>query len=589
MIDRIFALHRVDLLMAVQLADQLAQVPGRGLARPIVTVIDPVMHHYAITQGLADVQLMVLPDLDLTLGGGSWSLAATRTVSAAVDEELAKLVPEARGAGWLGHWLRQLHAVVFGFRQVGRALTPRVAGERVHLLLPDLPHRYGYHSFVPALIVQVALRGAGQAPTLYKSPQPPWPATVLPDALHDDRAAGDVSTAAPVDLLCHLPTCVYDEALFANEVRASGRAALLLPSQLYDVAAEALPRTRMETPQRLLDRLPAGQRDALAAMLDRLGGVLAAHLAPLLGTPALVQSQVSAMVDACRDNALVFFMLEQRFATQPPRSLLISNHDTGQHGGLLSFARRHGLQTMMVPHSKIFNHTLLSSGHDVTCLTHPVQGGEVHDLDGSRMPTGVLDFNDDLQIKAAPPRPLATLGIVLNGLAATAICIVDLRLYLQGLAALRQWCEEHGVRCRIRCRPNESAASTVAIELGIPEATLLEDQQGSMIAFANGCDLVLGYDQPTSGAIEILRHGLPMMQVLCRRLAPEEWRIVDTGIVPQLAVDAVLERLSTFHADPLALWQFRRAQLADFVAAGRDARPLRYWLGQVAPADARPS
>lgn len=576
MIDRIFALHRVDLVMAGQLADQIAHEPGR--ARPIVTVIDPVMHHYAITQGQTDVQLMILPDLDLTVGGGSWSLAAAHTVSAAVDEELAKLVPQARGAGWLGHWLRQLHAIVFGFRQVGRALASRVAGERVHLLLPDLPHRYGYHSFVPALIVQEALRAAGHAPTLYKSPQPPWHATVLPDALHDDRAAGVGCTAESVDLLCHLPTCVYDEALFANEVRASGRAALLLPSQLYDVAAEGLPRTRMETPQRLLDRLPADQRAALVAMLDRLGGVLAAHLAPLLGTAALVQSQVAAMVDACRDNALVFFMLEQRFAKQPPRTLLISNHDTGQHGGLLSFARRHGLQTLMLPHSKIFNHTLLSRGHDVTCLTHPVQGGEIHDLDGSRMPTGVLDFNDDLQVKAALPRPLATLGIVLNGLAATGICIVDLRLYLDGLAALRQWCLGHGVDCRIRCRPNESAATTVATDLGIPEALLLDCQQGSMIDFANGCDLVLGYDQPTSGTIEILRHGLPMMQALCRRLAPEEWRIVDAGIVPQLSVAAVLERLTAFHADPLALWQFRRRQVADFVAAGRDARPLRAWL-----------
>lgn len=576
MTERIFALHRVDLVMAVQLAHQLAT--DRGTGRPVVTVIDPVMHHYAITQGLSEVQLMVLPDLDLSLGGGSWSLAATRMVSVAVDEELARLVPEARGAGWLGHWLRQLHAIVFGFRQVGQALVSRVAGERVHLLLPDLPHRYGYHSYVPALIVQEALRAAGQVPTLYKSPQSPWHATVLPDAMHDDRVAAEEGLAERVDLLCHLPTCVYDEALFADEVRASGRAALLLPSQLYDVAAEGLPRTRMETPQRLLERLPVAQREALAATLDRLGGVLAAHLAPLLGKAALVQSQVAAMVDACRDNALVFLTLEQRFAKQPPRTLLISNHDTGQHGGLLSFARRHGMQTLMVPHSKIFNHTLLSSGHDVTCLTHPVQGGEILDLDGNRMPTGVLDFSDDLQVKAAPPRPLATLGIVLNGLAATAICIVDLRLYLQGLAALRQWCAEHGVTCRIRCRPNESAATTVATELGIPEATLLDDQQGSMIDFASGCDLVLGYDQPTSGTIEILRHGMPMMQALCRRLAPEEWRIVDAGIVPQLPVQAILERLSAFHADPLALWQFRRRQLADFVAAGRDGRPLRSWL-----------
>ena len=251
---------------------------------------------------------------------------------------------------------------------------------------------------------------------------------------------------------------------------------------------------------------------------------------------------------------------------------------TGVHGALQSFARRFGVRTVLLPHAKIFNDVIPSRGHDMLCLTHPLQGGGVQDLDGAHMPMAVLDFEEAWQLDARPPRPLKVLGLVLNSVSMNSLPVVDMSTYLAGIKRLRAWCAAHDVVCRIRCRPNGSALSLMCAALGLDLAELVADQDGQITDFGDRCDLVLGYDVPTSGAYQLLRRGTPMVQALCRRLAPQEWRIVDPQTVPQLNLDDSLQRLDEFHADPLALWQFGRQQTARYLNASAQARPLRAWL-----------
>jgi hypothetical protein len=112
----------------------------------------------------------------------------------------------------------------------------------------------------------------------------------------------------------------------------------------------------------------------------------------------------------------------------------------------------------------------------------------------------------------------------------------------------------------------------------VSAADLERDQQGGIADFGRGCDLVLGYDIPTSGMFDLLNAGVPALQALCRPLAPNEWRIVDPTVVPQLPVAAMLERLDGFASDSLALWRFRRDQTGLALQAGSAALPLRAWL-----------
>ena len=576
MTDRILALHRMDLGVAAQLQAQLqAQMAGRlapgaaPAAAPILTVLDPVLHTHAVFNGFPQAQLAPLPFCDISTGVVPRAWAATRTLCAALDEVLAGLVPEAAGAAWCGHWLQHLHMATLGYRHMARLAAAPWAGDRLHVLLPDLPYAFGHHSFAPGLVLSDALRAAGVAVQLYASDLPPWHPPMLPDVLASDAA---------VDLLCHLPTCFYDAAGFSAEILASGRRTLVLPSQTYDVPTDGLPRCGLVAPAALALHLPADLLARIDDTLQRAAAVLVQHLVPLLPGAGCLHKQVQALLAGLRHNALVFFTLVQRFARQPPAVLLMSNHDAGLHGALYSFARRCQVRTLQVPHSKIFNVPLKSRGHDVLCLTHALQGGDVLDLHGDRMPTAVLDFGESLRFDAAPTRPLATLGIVLNTLSDMGMVVPDLPRYLDGLRRLRQWCAAQGVQCRLRCRPNGSAMALLCGALGITPADLVAHQDGPITDFGRGCDLVIGYDTPTSGLFELLDQGLPVMQALCRRLGPEEWSMVDAKVVPHLPVDQVLPRLAAFRDEPLALWQFRQDQLGQYARARSRAMPLRHWL-----------
>jgi hypothetical protein len=569
--QRILVLHRLDLQAAAQLAGQLAR-SGVADDAIVVTVLDPVLHTYALANGLPQVHLLDLPGCaGAAAEAAARALASARLVSGQADDLMAELIPQARGAAWCTFWHRTLHTTAYGCRSAARALAQATPDDTVHLLLPDAPLRYGYHSFVPGLMFYEGLRLAGRAPKLYVNPLPAVDAALLPDPASAPQGLA-------VDLLCHLPTCFGDGALFSAELRASGRSVLVMPSQVFDVATDGLARCSLVPAEQLAAGLTAAQRSALAAVLDRLSTLLAEQLQPLLSSTRMLQTQVAALVEGYRLNALMFMALQAHFGARPPRTLLISNHDVGLHGAFISFARLHGLRTVMVPHAKIFNSVVPSYGHDLLCLTHALQGGEVIDLDGYRMPTGTLDFAQPLRMDPAPARPLALLGIVLNAVSAKALCLVDMATYLGGLRRLLDWCRAQGVVCRIRCRPNGSLLSVLSAALNVSSDDLIGFQQGSLVEFAEGCELVVGYDVPTSGVLDLLAQGIPVLQALCRRLEPEERRIVDAEVVPLLSVDQALQRLGGFVADPLALWTFRREQQTQLARASAGAQPLRAWL-----------
>lgn len=571
-VRRVLALHRVDLVPARQLVEQLA---ARQDEPPLLTVCDPVLHHHAITQGLTEVRLLPLPDARVAVDAAARAHAATRLLQAEIDEQVAPVIPAARGCGWLAHWLRQLHTTAFGFARIGQCMAERLGTDTVALLMPDQPHRYGYHSFLPALKVAEALRAAGTAPRLYQTAlQPP------DDILVPDLRAWPATQAAAPEVLVHLPTCFYDAALFAGEIAASGLSALVLPSPLFDVTLADLPRLPQCAPQALEAALDAPQRAALAALCRRLVPLVEHAMQRLLGSESAARAQAAALVGGIELQGLCYAALLQALAGRPqPRALLLSNHDAGLHGAWLAWARERRVPVLCVPHSKVHNQRLtVSDLPGLRCLHHGLQGGGPVDLDDNPVAAGVLDYAEDLHWPGRAPERLRTLGLVLNGLAANAMCLVDLRHYLHELQRLRDWARRQGVDCRIRCRPNESIASVLAAELGVPVRELLDGQAGSLVDFARGCDLVIGIDQPTSGSAELLRAGIPMLQALVRPLAPEEWRIVDAGVVPQLPVEAVLARLQDWHEQPLGLWQHVQAQRRAWLDSQSDARPLRSWL-----------
>ena len=575
--DRVLALHRLDLPAALQLVQQLRGQAEPGCDRMVqLSVIDPVLFNYAMLTGVPDVSLMRVPDVQVSMSVVPQAWAATRALCTATDAVMAEFIPETRGAAWCGHMVQHLHIFLLGYRAAADLLATRLRTEQVHLLLPDQPFRFGVHSFLPGIVLATLMRERGVSVQVYANSQ-----LSLDPPLIADPAS--VSDDTPVQLLCHLATCFYDSIMFSSEVAASGRQAMVLPSQHYDVETPGLTRCVMATPQGLAQRMSQIQQRELETTLEKLRSVLTQHFSPMVGAPRWTQLQVDALVEAFRHQALLFMALEQRFAAAPPDTLLISNHDTGQHGALLSFATRHRMRVVMVPHSKIFNVPVKCYGHEMLCLTHALEGGEVQDLYGRPVPTALLDFPQERRWPARAPQPLRTVGLVLNGLSASGLCLVDLVPYVAGVEQLRTWCVQQGVACRIRVRTNESAASLLVSALGIPLEDLQTWQEGPIADFGEDCDLVVGYDVPTSGVLDILARGTPVVQAFCRLMGPEEARMISAEVVHQEPVAGVLALLERLKHDPVALWQYTQDQRLRLLQAGRSARPLRSYLQADAP------
>jgi hypothetical protein len=206
---RILALHRTDLAAAAQLALQL-QRQGQASAPPVVTVLDPVLQHHADIMGLPGVQLLRLPGTDAAVAGTARALAATRLLVQRTDAAMAALVPEAPGAAWCSHWLKALHFTVFTYRSVLPLLAQALRREGgVHLLLPKQAHRYGFHSFVPGLVLHEGLRAAGLHTTLFDNPLPAWDPLRLPDP----EAATGAAPAAAARSLRSTIVCMTSRSL----------------------------------------------------------------------------------------------------------------------------------------------------------------------------------------------------------------------------------------------------------------------------------------------------------------------------------------------------------------------------------------
>lgn len=560
--DLLVITHRLDIPAGRLLA---AQWPD---ARPVV--VCPHLADRCEAEGLK-VDLLRLPGLEVPWDAYRQARADAQRLQAQLDQVLARFDPLAPGCDWLQHDLFYTLYTVRGFAAIWSraiALHPQATW---HVPLPDLAFRYGCHSYLPALALLERLGAAGRPLKAYGHALPAWDVDRLPDlaALPPDMA---------VDLISHLPTCFYDHAHFEQALVASGQRCLNLRSQHYDVPIEHLPSAPMAPLDQVCATLAPAVLDHIETALVAAAEVLRQGLAPFIASPRYLGPQVQALVGLLRRQMVFAASLARHFDHRPARTLVLSNHDTGLHGPLLSHARRHRSQVLLLPHSKIFNAPVPSEGLDIHCLTHAVQGVPVQNAAGQGVRTATLAFPEPMQWDAQAPRRLKTLGVLLAGVSYSALCGADLDRYVRGLRQILDWCQAQGVVCRIRCKPSEPMIGLLTQGLDLPIERLLNDMGGSLGDFAGACDVCLSYDIPTSASVELLRQGVPTLHALVRPLLPEEAALMHTSIVPRALVADVLGQLEPLVSDPHLLWAFKRDQFQAYARAWAQARPLAAFL-----------
>lgn len=560
---RLVLTHRLDIPAARHIASLHPEAQ--------VVVVCPHLADRCESEGLR-VQLLQLPVGDPVQQAYAEARRVARTLQRRADAVLATVDDAAPGCDWLQTELFYLSYTMLGYRALWQRVLAQLPAARWLVLVAETPFRYGAHSCLPALAL-LELRGLhGHSMQAFSHPQPELGQDLLPD-LHASAAAGDPA------VLSHLPTCFYDHAHFeqvlVERAERGGGSCLNLPAPHYDVPMPRLAGAPMQSLDAALSHLDPAQALAIDTAAEQLEADMREALNPLVASPRYRAPQARALAQAWRRLMLFSALLRQRFDGRPPRSLLLSNHDTGLHGPLLSLARRHRARVVLVPHSKIFNAPVPAvPGLDLRCATHPVQGLPIHDAAGRAVETSLLAFPETLGWQSRPPRPLRTLGVLLSGVSYNGLCGADLPRFVRGLAQLREWASARGVACRIRCKPSEPLLALLTQGLGMPADALLADMAGTLADFIAASDLCLSYDVPTSASVELLRTGVPTLHVVLRPQMPEEEALVHAAIVPRVPPGELLPRLDTFHSDPAHLWQFGRDQFQAYVRAWATARPL---------------
>jgi hypothetical protein len=295
-------------------------------------------------------------------------------------------------------------------------------------------------------------------------------------------------------------------------------------------------------------------------------------------TEMYARRQAVHMAKQYRAQMIFFHFLEHKFSARLPRKIILSNHDAGLHGPFLSFAKKHAIPVLMLPHAKIFNFPIPSSHPNIVALTHPIQGGTISTVEGKSINTSTINFPESLTQSVRAPKALGQVGLILNKFSADGITLVDTPNYLTGIRSIIDWCVQHSIPLKIRVKPGGTCIYWLANELNLKVEDLFSSIQITIADFGHECDICLMYDAPTSGAISFLQNSIPVLSTVTRYLCTEEANIIDTEVVQQASLAGTLEWLERIRRDHVSLALFRTQQFGRYAGRFGQSAPLRMFL-----------
>lgn len=548
----------------------IAEEYAQKLDKYRVLFFDPTLVDTINASQLRNTELVVwdaCPDYPALVKAGH---AQANSFERALQESVGSLLPAGTSLfGWQHLNLYYFFTAFDWYNGLWRDVLARLKDHKVHVFLNDNPSSYYWPSFMPALLLLQQLRTWRIAFAAQSYGQRPDESSVVLnlDPLTPATECWDVVT--------HVPTCFYDAPYFSAELQAAGKRSLDLIPKYWGVTLETTARAnllRLADQRRLYGEQPplAELDQALTARLDQL-------LQPYIATPDFRARQARQLSNLYQSQLVSLHMLEGYFAQHKPGKLLLSDHDSGYHGPLVSFAARHRLPVLVVPHAKTSDDTEFCYD-GITMLTHPIQGLPLYDGCGKRLLQHRLGYAEEFSARSTPPLPLKKVGLLLNGLSLNGVQCTAWAPYLEGIRQIDSWCREQGLELAVRCRQGQSLVELLSGSTGITRETLLTGINCSLQAFADSVDLCLMYDAPTNADIEFLRKGIPIVNPVPAPLGKAEAATADIRVVPRDSVAGILALLDTFVADSNNLHAFRLHQFADYVGLFRNSYALRQLL-----------
>lgn len=448
------------------------------------------------------------------------------------------------------------------------AMLARLSHYKLHIFMCENPVQHYFPAFLPALLLMQQLRSQGiffEAFSYRKAAENSLQLLAI-DKPNEEYA--------PCDVLSHLPTCFYDFAYFNAELQASGLSVVDIQAKYYGVPVYAERKILCAdfAEQQLSIHWP--ERAVLQAWLSK---ALGEFLQPFIATPLYREKQASYWCDLYLTQMLSLDTLEQYFAQQRPKKILVSDHDTGFHGPLMSYAQRYAIPVVMLPHAKTSASTEFVN-RNLTMLTHPLQAAPLLNGEGQQLLHFPLAYPETFSARSAGPATIQKTGVLLNGLALNGVLCTDYKTYIQGLVRIKQWADDKGIELVIRSRPGQFMFRLLNKACGIEVSSLQNALAMTLPEFVQSLDICLMYDAPTSAGIECLRSGVPLLNPIPAALGLAEGLGANSQLVPRANVADTLLRLDSFVQDPSLLGDFSRQQFAGYTALFAAARGLRRFL-----------
>jgi hypothetical protein len=300
-------------------------------------------------------------------------------------------------------------------------------------------------------------------------------------------------------------------------------------------------------------------------------------LLPHIGSPDYRARQTEHLVSLYRGQFATYFGLERYFQTDVPAKLVLSEHDTGFHGPLVSFAESRSLPAIFVPHSKIMGDLEFGYGN-IVALTHPMQGTSIHDRHDRPVTRRTVAYPETFWSTSAIGDGLRAMSLMLNSPSLNGVHFTPPKAYLEGIKSIVTWCRDKGVDLKIRCKPGFTLFGLLRAYVGAPTDLLARNVNETMDEHVQGCDLCLMYDMPTSGSLFFLRRSIPVLNPIVAELTKHQRSLVRPDLIVPESVETTLHRLDGFLADPLSLYAFRTEQFQAHLNGFAQARPLRSFL-----------
>jgi len=533
-----------------------------------VHLFDPQLGDPALAAELRNVELLQAAGGRPYHVNASDAHSSAYAVEAEIDRTLSKFGMDLRIAGWQHLNLYYLLMTLDWYTDLWPRVEERYRGRTTHIFRSTNPAQYFFPSFLPAELLIERLQLQGSPCVAHDSLSRAVPDYSIPD-LQGNAPAADGRL-----ILTHLPTCFYDVDYFRDELQAANTALINLKARFWDISIPARHQIGLTTPDCIFARLEAPEEAQLAALTRALRPVLEDLLAPRISAPVWRSRQIEHITQSYRAQWATYRELQRYFREIEPVKLVLSEHDSGFLGPLVSFAESRSLPIMMLPHSKVcadieFNYS------NIVVLTHPIQGRSVCDSAGRAVAQSHLCYPERFVGSSMASAGLRTLSLMLNSLSLSGVPFAPTDVYLAGLRRVVDWCRSNGVAVKIRCKPGYSIHNLLSVLLGIDRRQLEQFTRETLDEHMRHCDLCLMYDLASTASLYFLRNSIPILNPLVTCQSAAQLAVVHPDVIPPESVDSTLQRLDDFKSDPRRLDAFRSAQFQAYLARFQGALPLR--------------